>query len=137
MRNHEFRSRQLHVPKHNNARCCSTIVAAQLSSFHSCSAWECVQLLLITRLLFDIRKVTTRFTLLKMKKSQANVPKEASPDKDTDANSGLCVICFFKVSVYSVGECDHPVCFHCSTRMRVLIGTNECPICRKEMSQVR
>ncbi|CAL4059614.1 unnamed protein product [Meganyctiphanes norvegica] len=48
----------------------------------------------------------------------------------------VCVVCFRTVEIYSIGECDHPVCFECSTRMRVLISRNECPICRKEMDKV-
>ncbi|CAH2268989.1 jg16014 [Pararge aegeria aegeria] len=47
-----------------------------------------------------------------------------------------CVVCFKTVVYYSVGECDHPVCFECSTRMRVLCQTNECPICRQDLSRV-
>lgn len=48
----------------------------------------------------------------------------------------VCVVCFRPVEIYSIGECDHPVCYECSTRMRVLCGRTECPICRKEMSKV-
>ncbi|XP_071515954.1 E3 ubiquitin-protein ligase ZNF598 [Panulirus ornatus] len=48
----------------------------------------------------------------------------------------LCVVCFRRVEIYSIGECDHPVCYECSTRMRVLCSRNECPICRKDMSRV-
>lgn len=48
----------------------------------------------------------------------------------------VCVVCFRPVETYSIGECDHPVCFECSTRMRVLCGRNECPICRKNMAKV-
>ncbi|XP_076043290.1 E3 ubiquitin-protein ligase ZNF598 [Oratosquilla oratoria] len=48
----------------------------------------------------------------------------------------VCVVCFKPVDIYSVGECDHPVCFECSTRMRVLCARNECPICRVEMAKV-
>lgn len=47
-----------------------------------------------------------------------------------------CVVCFKNVRIYSVGECDHPVCYECSTRMRVLCRQNECPICRHELSVV-
>ncbi|XP_045130034.1 E3 ubiquitin-protein ligase ZNF598-like [Portunus trituberculatus] len=53
-----------------------------------------------------------------------------------DVQDEVCVVCFRPVEVYSVGECDHPVCYECSTRMRVLCARNECPICRKEMSKV-
>lgn len=48
----------------------------------------------------------------------------------------VCVVCFRSVEIYSIGECDHPVCYECSTRMRVLCARNECPICRKDMAKV-
>ncbi|KAK7063166.1 hypothetical protein SK128_026171 [Halocaridina rubra] len=48
----------------------------------------------------------------------------------------VCVVCFRPVEIYSIGECDHPVCYECSTRMRVLCDRTECPICRKEMAKV-
>nr|XP_026488234.1 E3 ubiquitin-protein ligase ZNF598 [Vanessa tameamea] len=47
-----------------------------------------------------------------------------------------CVVCFKNVVYFSIGECDHPVCFECSTRMRVLCLQNECPICRQDLSRV-
>lgn len=47
-----------------------------------------------------------------------------------------CVVCFKTVEYYSIGICDHPVCFECSTRMRVLCRQNECPICRQDMPKV-
>lgn len=47
-----------------------------------------------------------------------------------------CVVCFRECKYFSVGECDHPVCFECSTRMRVLCRQNECPICRQEAAKV-
>nr|XP_032520590.1 E3 ubiquitin-protein ligase ZNF598 [Danaus plexippus plexippus] len=47
-----------------------------------------------------------------------------------------CVVCFKTVVYFSIGECDHPVCFECSTRMRVLCLQNECPICRQDLSRV-
>ncbi|KAJ8928356.1 hypothetical protein NQ314_019087 [Rhamnusium bicolor] len=51
-------------------------------------------------------------------------------------NENLCVVCFKNVEIYSIGVCDHPVCFECSTRMRVLCRQNECPICRQDMPKV-
>ncbi|KAF4529921.1 hypothetical protein B566_EDAN018058 [Ephemera danica] len=54
--------------------------------------------------------------------------------EDDDINT--CVVCFKNVEFYSVGQCDHPVCFECSTRMRVLCQQNECPICRQDMPKV-
>ncbi|KAB0794084.1 hypothetical protein PPYR_13704 [Photinus pyralis] len=47
-----------------------------------------------------------------------------------------CVVCFKNVDLYSIGVCDHPVCFECSTRMRVLCNQQECPICRQVMPKV-
>uniref|UniRef100_A0A6A7FSE2 RING-type E3 ubiquitin transferase n=1 Tax=Hirondellea gigas TaxID=1518452 RepID=A0A6A7FSE2_9CRUS len=71
-----------------------------------------------------------------MSKSQGNNSRSHGREVTFDELEGLCVICFCKAEIYSVGECDHPVCYVCSTRMRVLIQINECPICRKEMAQV-
>ncbi|KAM3964417.1 LOW QUALITY PROTEIN: E3 ubiquitin-protein ligase ZNF598 [Aphomia sociella] len=56
---------------------------------------------------------------------------------DSQANdNSTCVVCFKNVLYYSIGECDHPVCFECSTRMRVLCLQNECPICRQVLLKV-
>ncbi|KAL4709959.1 hypothetical protein ACJJTC_003922 [Scirpophaga incertulas] len=56
---------------------------------------------------------------------------------DTQSNDNTtCVVCFKNVLYFSIGECDHPVCFECSTRMRVLCLQNECPICRQDLSRV-
>ncbi|XP_071444405.1 E3 ubiquitin-protein ligase ZNF598 [Hetaerina americana] len=51
-------------------------------------------------------------------------------------SENTCVVCFKIVEIYSIGECDHPVCYECSTRMRVLCLQVECPICRQEMPTV-
>lgn len=29
-----------------------------------------------------------------------------------------CVVCFKIVDIFSIGECDHPVCYECSTSMK-------------------
>ncbi|GLH02957.1 E3 ubiquitin-protein ligase ZNF598 [Gryllus bimaculatus] len=54
----------------------------------------------------------------------------------SENTENTCVVCFKNVSIYSIGECDHPVCYECSTRMRVLCRQNECPICRQDMPKV-
>ncbi|CAG9827142.1 unnamed protein product [Diabrotica balteata] len=59
--------------------------------------------------------------------------KETTNSGETE---NLCVVCFKNVDVYSIGSCDHAVCFECSTRMRVLCKQNECPICRQLMPKV-
>lgn len=58
----------------------------------------------------------------------------AAVNSSDDEN--LCVVCFKNAETYSIGVCDHPVCFECSTRMRVLCRQNECPICRQDMPKV-
>lgn len=64
----------------------------------------------------------------------------AKPDATDNQTVGIddnaCVVCFKNVDIYSIGDCDHPVCYECSTRMRVLCQQNECPICRHVLSKV-
>lgn len=57
------------------------------------------------------------------------------PQNSGDAEN-TCVVCFKTVEIYSIGVCDHAVCFECSTRMRVLCRQNECPICRQDLPKV-
>ncbi|KAF8786720.1 E3 ubiquitin-protein ligase ZNF598 like protein [Argiope bruennichi] len=47
-----------------------------------------------------------------------------------------CILCCREIKIYATGACDHPVCYECSTRMRVLCETNECPVCRSDMPVV-
>ena len=53
-----------------------------------------------------------------------------------------CVVCCLSFPgehrrpIFAIGPCDHPVCYHCSAKMRVLCEQNECPICRQEMSEI-
>ncbi|KAH8269583.1 hypothetical protein KR018_009570 [Drosophila ironensis] len=65
-------------------------------------------------------------------------PAEASSAAEVPAghDDNACVVCFKNVDIYSIGDCDHPVCYECSTRMRVLCQQNECPICRHVLSKV-
>ncbi|XP_043593900.1 E3 ubiquitin-protein ligase ZNF598 [Bombus pyrosoma] len=51
-------------------------------------------------------------------------------------NNSTCVVCYKNVDIYSIGMCEHPVCYECSTRMRVLCCQNECPICRQDLPKV-
>lgn len=60
----------------------------------------------------------------------------AAAVEDFEIGDNTCVVCFKVVEIFSIGECDHPVCYECSTRMRVLCKQNECPICRTDMSKV-
>ena len=47
-----------------------------------------------------------------------------------------CQLCLNPMKVLSVGECNHPVCMVCSTRMRVLCLKNECALCRRDLQKV-
>lgn len=58
------------------------------------------------------------------------------PGAIVSADDNTCVLCFKNVEIYSIGDCDHPVCHECSTRMLVLCQQNECPICRQVLSKV-
>lgn len=56
--------------------------------------------------------------------------------QNSSESDNLCVVCFKDVEIYSIGCCDHAVCFECSIRMRILCKQNECPICRRDLSKV-
>ncbi|KAI8039514.1 E3 ubiquitin-protein ligase ZNF598 [Drosophila gunungcola] len=62
--------------------------------------------------------------------------KPEAMDNQVGIDDNACVVCFKNVDIYSIGDCDHPVCYECSTRMRVLCQQNECPICRHVLSKV-
>ncbi|KAL5287741.1 ZNF598 family protein [Megaselia abdita] len=65
--------------------------------------------------------------------SDEQVQQTVENNQDSDY---ACVVCFKTIEIYSIGVCDHPFCHECSTRMRVLCKTNECPICRQSLSKV-
>lgn len=60
----------------------------------------------------------------------------ASNQDSSMTTSNTCVVCYKSSKYHSVGMCDHPVCYECSTRMRVLCQQNECPICRQDLPKV-
>ncbi len=52
-------------------------------------------------------------------------------------NTSACPLCLQeKVKIYAVGECSHPVCYLCSTKMLILCEQTDCAICRKKLPQV-
>jgi hypothetical protein len=51
-------------------------------------------------------------------------------------DSDLCPVCHEAVDIFAIGHCDHPICYRCSTRMRVLCNHMYCPICRTDLNQV-
>lgn len=73
-----------------------------------------------------------------------SVNEKLSADNSVSSNSGwACVVCCQNVpgpcrnELYAIGPCEHPVCYECSTKMRLLCEQNECPICRQEILKVR
>ncbi|KAM9844110.1 E3 ubiquitin-protein ligase ZNF598 [Aulostomus maculatus] len=57
----------------------------------------------------------------------STVPKETEPH---------CVLCCQDVDIFAFGKCDHPVCYRCSTKMRVLCEQKYCAVCRVELDKV-
>ncbi|XP_028670268.1 E3 ubiquitin-protein ligase ZNF598 [Erpetoichthys calabaricus] len=51
-------------------------------------------------------------------------------------SEGSCVLCCQEIDIYALGKCDHPVCFRCSTKMRVLCEQKYCAVCREELDKV-
>ncbi|KAM8961646.1 E3 ubiquitin-protein ligase ZNF598 isoform 2-T2 [Pelodytes ibericus] len=47
-----------------------------------------------------------------------------------------CVLCCQELEIYALGKCDHPVCYRCSTKMRVLCEQKYCAVCREELDKV-
>ncbi|KAH8371541.1 hypothetical protein KR093_007908 [Drosophila rubida] len=70
------------------------------------------------------------------KKHDACDASDSNINNQVGIDDNACVVCFKNVEIYSIGDCDHPVCYECSTRMRVLCQQNECPICRHVLSKV-
>eukprot|EP00092_Neocalanus_flemingeri_P038472 GFUD01041883.1.p1 GENE.GFUD01041883.1~~GFUD01041883.1.p1 ORF type:complete len:950 (+),score=279.37 GFUD01041883.1:209-3058(+) len=66
-----------------------------------------------------------------------NIPtRERLMSDRSEIGEDACQVCMNKMEVFSVGECNHPVCHICSTRMRVLCQRNECAICRQDLPKV-
>lgn len=69
--------------------------------------------------------------------SMPNQKVEKEQVEQTDKDPVSCVVCFKHTEIFSIGECDHVVCYECSARLRVLLKQNDCMICRKDLSQVK
>ncbi|KAJ8413513.1 hypothetical protein AAFF_G00080200 [Aldrovandia affinis] len=58
---------------------------------------------------------------------------ESKSTKDTER---CCVLCCQDLDIFALGKCDHPVCYRCSTKMRVLCEQKYCAVCREELDKV-
>jgi len=57
---------------------------------------------------------------------------------DTEGDENRCCLCIDMIDCWAIGSCKHPVCYICSSRMRVLGDSQnrDCAICKQEMDQV-
>ncbi|KAM8824156.1 E3 ubiquitin-protein ligase ZNF598 isoform 1-T1 [Synchiropus picturatus] len=55
---------------------------------------------------------------------------------DSATTEKNCVLCCQDVDIFAFGKCDHPVCYRCSTKMRVLCEQKYCAVCREELDKV-
>ena len=62
---------------------------------------------------------------------------EAAAAVTPERGGGSCVLCCGDLEATALGRCDHPVCYRCSTKMRVLCEQRYCAVCREELRQVR
>ncbi|XP_056143765.1 E3 ubiquitin-protein ligase ZNF598 [Lampris incognitus] len=58
---------------------------------------------------------------------------DSTSSKETEKN---CVLCCQDLDTFALGKCDHPVCYRCSTKMRVLCDQKYCAVCREELDKV-
>ncbi|KAK7939851.1 hypothetical protein WMY93_003177 [Mugilogobius chulae] len=57
-------------------------------------------------------------------------------DPSTKETEKQCVLCCQDIDIFALGKCDHPVCYRCSTKMRVLCEQKYCAVCREELDKV-
>ncbi|XP_050390953.1 E3 ubiquitin-protein ligase ZNF598 [Patella vulgata] len=48
----------------------------------------------------------------------------------------VCTVCHEHMEIFAVGSCNHPICYRCSSRMRLLCDQMYCPICRGDLRKV-
>ncbi|CAL1588884.1 unnamed protein product [Knipowitschia caucasica] len=57
-------------------------------------------------------------------------------DPNSKETEKQCVLCCQDIDIFALGKCDHPVCYRCSTKMRVLCEQKYCAVCREELDNV-
>ncbi|ESP03939.1 hypothetical protein LOTGIDRAFT_110165 [Lottia gigantea] len=48
----------------------------------------------------------------------------------------VCTVCHEHMDILAIGACNHPICYRCSSRMRILCEQMYCPICRGHLQKV-
>lgn len=64
---------------------------------------------------------------------QFKVKRENYSRRISESGEELCPVCSDPIKIYAIGECDHIICYKCSTRMRVLCEQMYCAICRTDL----
>ncbi|KAI5932663.1 E3 ubiquitin-protein ligase ZNF598 [Manis javanica] len=67
---------------------------------------------------------------------RAGLEAAAAAAAPPERGGGSCVLCCGDLEATALGRCDHPVCYRCSTKMRVLCEQRYCAVCREELRQV-
>nr|XP_039255500.1 E3 ubiquitin-protein ligase ZNF598-like [Styela clava] len=82
----------------------------------------------------------TRQKSAKKANSQQERPhgRRFTPRKRTSEceDDGTCDLCVQSIKIYAIGNCDHPICYRCSAKMRVLCEQMHCAVCRVELTKV-
>uniref|UniRef100_A0A3Q2NXE1 RING-type E3 ubiquitin transferase n=1 Tax=Fundulus heteroclitus TaxID=8078 RepID=A0A3Q2NXE1_FUNHE len=83
------------------------------------------------------RYVSSPLPTLSPKQFQALACFSINMDPTTAKESEkTCVLCCQDIDIFALGKCDHPVCYRCSTKMRVLCDQKYCAVCREELDKV-
>lgn len=59
--------------------------------------------------------------------------KKNAPSLQLDTN---CVVCYQPQTIFAIGVCDHPLCYKCSSTLRVVCSKKGCPVCRRLLVKV-
>lgn len=68
-----------------------------------------------------------------MERRRQFTPRKRASESEDD---GICDLCVQKIKIYAIGYCDHPICYRCSGKMRVLCEQVDCAVCRVNMKKI-
>lgn len=68
-----------------------------------------------------------------------NFLKQHSQISESDSELNVqktCQLCIEPIEYFSIGKCNHPICYKCIIRLRLKLENKNCPICRIELEDV-
>ncbi|ESN97774.1 hypothetical protein HELRODRAFT_85163 [Helobdella robusta] len=68
--------------------------------------------------------------------SASAVVDRTTRTRTLSVDDNCCPVCHETIEIYAIGMCNHPICFRCSTRLRILCEQNDCAICRSNLKHV-